>query len=34
MGKYLSFIFEKKPMRWGLRGDPYLWDENARIMYR
>ena len=27
MGKDLSFIFEKKPMRWGLRGDPYLWDE-------
>lgn len=27
MGRDLSFIFEKKPMRWGLRGDPYLWDE-------
>ena len=27
MGKDLSFIFEKKPMQWGLRGDSYLWDE-------
>ena len=22
----LSVIFEKKPERWGLRGDPYFWD--------
>lgn len=23
----MSRIFEEKPNRWGLRGDPYLWDE-------
>ena len=22
----LSQIFEEKPKRWGLRGDPYFWD--------
>ena len=22
----LSAIFEEKPARWGLRGDPYFWD--------
>lgn len=22
----LSTIFEEKPARWGLRGDPYFWD--------
>ena len=22
----LSIIFEEKPARWGLRGDPYFWD--------
>ena len=22
----LSTIFEEKPERWGLRGDPYFWD--------
>lgn len=22
----LSTIFEEKPQRWGLRGDPYFWD--------
>ncbi len=22
----LSVIFEDKPQRWGLRGDPYFWD--------
>ncbi len=22
----LSVIFEEKPERWGLRGDPYFWD--------
>lgn len=20
-------LFEEKPIQWGLRGDPYLWDE-------
>ncbi len=27
MKKDLSLIFERRPSRWGLRGDPYLWDE-------
>ena len=27
MNKDLSLIFERKPSRWGLRGDPYLWEE-------
>ncbi|WP_242945205.1 hypothetical protein [Oribacterium sp. C9] len=27
MSKDLSLIFENKPKQWGLRGDPYLWDE-------
>lgn len=25
--KDLSVIFERKPTQWGLRGDPYLWEE-------
>ena len=29
MAKDLSLIFERKPNQWGLRGDPYLWDEMA-----
>ena len=29
MGKDLTIIFENKPNQWGLRGDPYLWDEMA-----
>lgn len=27
MQKDLSLIFERKPPHWGLRGDPYLWEE-------
>jgi hypothetical protein len=27
MAKELSLIFERKPEQWGLRGNPYLWDE-------
>ena len=27
MSRELSLIFENKPDHWGLRGDPYLWDE-------
>jgi len=27
MVKSVSIIFKSKPKRWGLRGDPYLWDE-------
>ena len=23
----ISLIFESKPYGWGLRGDPYMWDE-------
>jgi len=23
----IASLFEKKPARWGLRGDPYLWEE-------
>ena len=32
----LSVIFEEKPERWGLRGDPYFWDylkDRAENMY-
>jgi molybdenum cofactor cytidylyltransferase len=25
--KTVSSLFEKEPMHWGLRGDPYLWRE-------
>ena len=31
MEKDLSFIFERKPGHWGLRGDPYLWDEMKEL---
>lgn len=24
---FASVIFEEKPAQWGLRGDPYLWEE-------
>lgn len=24
---FVSMIFEEKPKQWGLRGDPYLWEE-------
>lgn len=27
MKKNLSLIFERTPRQWGLRGDPYLWEE-------
>jgi len=27
----LSLIFERKPNQWGLRGDPYLWNEMAEV---
>ena len=27
MKKDLSVIFDERPKRWGLRGDPYLWEE-------
>lgn len=26
MAKYLSELFEEEPDKYGLRGDPYLWD--------
>lgn len=25
----IADLFQKKPGQWGLRGDPYLWDEMA-----
>ena len=31
MEKDLSIIFERKPRQWGLRGDPYLWDEMKEL---
>ena len=31
MKKDLSVIFERKPRQWGLRGDPYLWDEMKEL---
>jgi hypothetical protein len=27
----VSKIFEQKPERWGLRGDPFLWDELQQV---
>lgn len=27
MSFFVSEIFDEKPAQWGLRGDPYLWDE-------
>ncbi len=24
---FISSLFEQRPNRWGLRGDPYLWEE-------
>ncbi len=31
MTRELSLIFENKPKQWGLRGDPYLWDEMQEV---
>lgn len=31
MEKSVSIIFKPKPNTWGLRGDPYLWDELERV---
>lgn len=31
MEKDLSVIFERKPRQWGLRGDPYLWEEMKEL---
>ena len=25
--KFIASLFDPTPIRWGLRGDPYLWDE-------
>ena len=30
--KSLSILFAKKPISWGLRGDPYLWREMNEIL--
>ncbi|MCG7344812.1 hypothetical protein MHZ92_11760 [Sporosarcina sp. ACRSL] len=31
MEKSVSVIFKPKPETWGLRGDPYLWDEFEKV---
>ena len=28
----LAFVFQPPPPRWGLRGDPYLWQELAQAL--
>lgn len=28
----LSRLFQERPWHWGLRGDPYLWDELAATL--
>ena len=28
----VSEIFNKKPSQWGLRGDPYLWEEMKTLL--
>ena len=30
--KTLSQIFQDEPSRWGLRGDPYLWNEMKTVL--
>ena len=27
LNKTITFLFEKAPHQWGLRGDPHLWNE-------
>lgn len=27
----ISLIFDPKPEKWGLRGDPYLWDDLQKV---
>ena len=29
--KPVSIIFKERPQKWGLRGDPHLWDELERV---
>lgn len=29
--RYVSEIFDSKPLQWGLRGDPYLWDDLQKV---
>lgn len=29
--RFVSEIFNRKPLQWGLRGDPYLWDDLQKI---
>lgn len=31
-GKTLSQVFQEEPSRWGLRGDPYLWQEMKTVL--
>ena len=30
MRQSVSEIFDERPVQWGFRGDPYLWDEMAK----
>ena len=27
----LSLVFERKPSHWGMRGDPFMWDELQKL---
>ena len=29
---YLQNIFDKEPIQWGLRGDPYMWKELKHLI--
>lgn len=33
MLKTVSVIFNERPKSWGLRGDPYLWDDLDKQIY-
>lgn len=30
--RHMAELFEPKPLQWGLRGDPYLWEEMASAL--
>ena len=34
MDSFVSKIFEVRPEQWGLRGDPYLWDDMEEFFSR
>lgn len=31
MSESVSIIFKKRPTQWGLRGDPFLWDDLEKL---